>query len=246
MALGIKTAVQRRFRDVVMHAPRERHIVHREDLARRYLAGDGIEIGAFAWRLRVPPAARVRYVDHAAREELIRLYETEFAQTATIPETDVVDDAQTLAAFADGSLDFVVASHVLEHLEDPVAALRSMLRVLRPGGVAFLILPDARHTFDAARERTTIEHLLLDHREGPERSRRGHYEEWARVIESTPADRVAARADEFAAQDARHHFHVWELDGFVALLVALDLPCTLELAQVNHEEFVVVLRRDAS
>lgn len=243
MAFGVKTALRRRVRDLVMRAPQADRLIHREDLARRFLRGDGIEIGAFSMPVRVPPGARVRYVDHASKAELLARYGVATTQPRGMPETDVIDDVATLAAFADASLDFVIAAHVLEHLEDPVAALRSIVRVLRPEGVAFLVLPDARFSFDAARERTTVEHVLDDHEHGPERSRRGHYEEWARVIESTPPDRVAARADEFAAQDARHHFHVWELETFVELVLALGLPARLQLAERNHDEFVVVLRR---
>lgn len=241
MAFGVKTAVRRRWRDRVMRAPAADRLIHREDLARRYLSGDGIEIGAFSMPVRVPPGARVRYVDYACRAELLERYAVATTQAAGVPETDVVDDATTLATFADGSLDFVIASHVLEHLEDPVGALRSMVRVLRPGGALFLVLPDARFSFDAARERTTVEHVLADHEHGPERSRRQHHEEWARFIEGVGEEGVAARADEFAAQDARHHFHVWELDTFVELIVALGLPARLELAQRNDTEFVVVL-----
>jgi predicted SAM-dependent methyltransferase len=62
-------------------------------------------------------------------------------------------------------------AHVVEHLEDPIGALKHMLRVTRPGGIVLLTLPDGRHRFDARRARTTVEHLLRDHEEGPHASR---------------------------------------------------------------------------
>src|ERR687893_252687 len=37
--------------------------------------------------------------------------------------------------FDDGAFDFVHAHQLLQHLSDPVAALREMRRVCRPGGV---------------------------------------------------------------------------------------------------------------
>ncbi len=104
----------------------------------------------------------------------------------------------------------MVANHVLEHAEDPIAALGHLVRVLVPGGVLFLTLPDARHTFDAMRQRTTIEHVLRDHHDGPEVSREQHYREWA-YVECLPEDDVAERVAQFARERARHHFHVWEL-----------------------------------
>ena len=45
-----------------------------------------------------------------------------------------VGDVYALAA-ADDSFDVVHAHQVLQHLTDPVAALREMARVCRPGGV---------------------------------------------------------------------------------------------------------------
>ena len=240
------TGARRRIRDRVVGLGAADRFVVREDLARRYLRGDGIEIGPATWPLRLPPGARVRYVDRLSKADYIAEFGASLVASGrdpdAIPETDVIDDAATLATFADASVDFVVANHVLEHIEDPIAALENLARVLRPGGVLFITLPDARHSFDARRERTTVEHLLRDHDEGPAVSRQGHYEEWAHVIEGATGARVAERAAEFAAEDARHHFHVWELDDFLALLRAIDLPCDLEAAIASDAEFAVVLR----
>lgn len=45
--------------------------------------------------------------------------------------------------FPDGSFDIVTAKHVLEHTERPLAALAEIRRVLRPGGVLLVVVPDA-------------------------------------------------------------------------------------------------------
>jgi SAM-dependent methyltransferase len=44
-------------------------------------------------------------------------------------------------ALPDGTFDFVFSSHCLEHLVNPIAALKHWRTRLRPGGVLFLYLP---------------------------------------------------------------------------------------------------------
>jgi SAM-dependent methyltransferase len=234
-----------RARDLVMHSGRDTYWVVREDLARRYLSGEGIEIGALAAPLRLPPGVRVRYVDHMDRDGLLAAEGPGLAAAGvdpgTIVDVDVVADAERLHGIADGSVDYVVAAHVLEHVEDPVLALRSLARVTRPGGHVLIVLPDPRFTFDRHRARTSLEHVLADHAEGPEYSRAQHRLEWACDIEGLNGDSARKRADEFAVQEARHHFHVWELSGFLELLAALELPYEIVHAQAYAKEFAVVL-----
>ena len=54
---------------------------------------------------------------------------------------DVTADAMEIP-FADGSVDFIVASHLLERLVDPIDALEKWHRVLRTGGKLFITMPD--------------------------------------------------------------------------------------------------------
>jgi predicted SAM-dependent methyltransferase len=245
VALPSLRPIRQRVRDVLVSGE-DSQATFREDLARRYVRGDGIEIGPLQHPLRLPPGARVRYVDVMSREQLLATHPSAvYGDPRWVVEPDVIDDCERLGTFADGSLDFVIANHVLEHTEDPIGALENLVRVLRPTGVLFLALPDARYTFDAWRERTTIEHLLRDHNQGPEGSRFEHYREWAH-IDCLPEEKIPERVAELAREAARHHFHVWELDGFLELLRALDLPVSLELAQAHLDAFVVILRRQES
>ncbi len=229
-------------RDVVLRATAIGDI-HREDLARRYLRGDGIEIGAMHKPLRVPSQASVRYVDMMTREELLARYgPSNNFPAGWVVETDVIDDGQRLRTFASDSVDFIVANHMLEHTEDPIAALEAFLRVVKVGGILFLTLPDARRSFDALRTRTSIEHLVRDHVEGPAVSREDHYREWT-AVECLTGDEVERRMEQFAREDAHHHFHVWELETFLSLLLSLDLPMEIDHAGINGTEFTVVTRR---
>jgi hypothetical protein len=43
--------------------------------------------------------------------------------------------------FKDDAFDLIVCVHVLEHVEDDRRAMREMVRVLKPGGVALLLVP---------------------------------------------------------------------------------------------------------
>src|SRR5207253_4423543 len=107
----------------------------------------------------------------------------------------VIGTAEDLASFTDGSLDFIIANHLLEHLEDPIAALKEFERALKAGGVAYLALPDQRLTFDRDRQLTSLEHLLEEHRAGSaETSRRDHYLDWARNVDKRDADGEAHAA----------------------------------------------------
>ncbi len=54
-------------------------------------------------------------------------------------EFDTVDAAKL--HYPDDSFDRVIATHVLEHMQNPHAVIREWCRVLRPGGVLSLILP---------------------------------------------------------------------------------------------------------
>lgn len=56
----------------------------------------------------------------------------------------VVDD---LAAVPRGEWDIVLCRHVLEHLEEPLSALKIMRSLVAPGGEVYVILPKEEHAY---------------------------------------------------------------------------------------------------
>ena len=161
---------------------------------------------------------------------------------------DIVDDGERLAGIPDTSQDFVIANHFLEHCQNPIAALVNHFRVLKPGGILYLALPDKRYSFDSERPVTSIEHLWRDFREGPEWSRRQHLEEYVKLVQKArdPAeiDKGVARLLETGYSI---HYHVWSQTEMMEFLVSvqrrLPLDFEFELVFKNRLEVIFILRK---
>lgn len=75
-----------------------------------------------------------------------------------------IAEASDLSRITTGAYDFLLSSHVLEHLANPLKALREWKRVLGNEGALILIVPHKEGTFDHRRPVTQLSHLLDDFR----------------------------------------------------------------------------------
>ncbi|HVA96933.1 MAG TPA: class I SAM-dependent methyltransferase [Candidatus Acidoferrales bacterium] len=57
-------------------------------------------------------------------------------------QADICASGDNLYMFVDGTLDYVVARHNLEHYVDPVKTLKEWKRVLKKGGILGIVIPD--------------------------------------------------------------------------------------------------------
>ena len=217
----------------------------RRAIAAAFLHGDGIEIGPLNAPLIVPRTARVTYVDRMSVAELRRRYPEMVNQP--FPEIAIVDDGETLATIGDAAQDFVIANHFIEHCENPLLAFRNMFRVLKPAGILFMSVPDKRFTFDADRPSTTLEHLLRDFSEGPEWSRRQHYEEWSRLVNKRAGPEIEEEVKKNLAIAYSIHFHVWSGPELLGLVEALRriVRFEMQLFLRNGIESIIVLRKQS-
>ena len=115
-----------------------------------------LEIGARDAPLLRKPQHDVRYVDYAPTEVVKANQFDPAIRIEEIVDVDLVWGDEPLVALNGRQVDYVVASHVIEHVPDPIGWLQEIADVLRPNGVLGLAIPDKRFTFDALRKTSVL------------------------------------------------------------------------------------------
>jgi len=216
-------------------------------------------------------------VDHASRAELLEKYASPGQFTINydaIEEVDVIWRGGSLdqAVPADllGSFDMLVASHVFEHLPDPIRFLASCAKVLKPDGVVSLAIPDYRFIFDYFRPWSTTGDVIGAYLSG--NTRHTPAASFDNVAYLATADTVASwgqhAVHEFAflstlqqayasARDAAEpgqysDMHAWQLtpNRFALIMLELSVLGLIDwhiekLYPTAGNEFIVHLRRGA-
>lgn len=131
-------------------------------------AGRGLEIGA-GYNPMFPKERgfRVETVDHLSGEDLRRKYREMGQDTSRIEEVDYVWRGEPIDQLVPhhGAYDFILASHVIEHMPDVLGFINSCDRLLNDRGVAVAVVPDRRFCFDAFRPIASTGDLLQAHLE---------------------------------------------------------------------------------
>ena len=204
----------------------------------RYCEGEGLEVGAGKTPLGDP--SRTTFLDRQVDDK-----------DAT-ENADIIADATAIPR-PDESFDYVIASHVLEHMPNTIAALKEWLRVLKPGGTLFIVLPHAEKTIDQHRQVTTLDHLIADYEAGIDSSDRTHFDEikegWSKLPPWEDEFRAEWGAEpwdwDFRIEHGVIHYHVWTQNEILELFYHLGL----QILYVNDEvpdrpdSFMVVARK---
>lgn len=120
------------------------------------LKGIGLELGPLTSPVLSKDKTNVKYVDHMSLEELREKYKTEPVDLNKIVKPDYVLSNKTLSQIVKGQkFDYIIASHVIEHVPDTVRWFQDLASVLKVGGVLSLAIPDKRFTFDITRIEST-------------------------------------------------------------------------------------------
>ena len=232
----------------------------------------GLEIGALCSPLVTRAEGRIHYVDYADTAFLRQRYADDPAvDTDAIVDVDFVWGERSLTELADGKrFDYIVASHVIEHVPDLVTWLNELSSVLAPGGTIRLAIPDRRFTFDLLRQESVLADVVDAHiRKARRPLPRVVFDSVAGIatVDGAAAwrgqvdldtverqhrfDQALALARRVFETDEYHDVHCWvftprsfaRLLGELSAARLIDLACdTLTPTQPDTLEFFVTLR----
>jgi Methyltransferase domain len=124
---------------------------------------EGLEIGALASPLVKPGEGNIFFVDHADTQSIRSKYANDKSVNAEdIVDVDAVWGEKTLQQCIghDKKVDYVIASHVVEHVPDLITWLSEIHEVLNNNGSLRLAVPDRRYTFDYLRNESRLSDVL--------------------------------------------------------------------------------------
>jgi SAM-dependent methyltransferase len=114
---------------------------------------------------------QVHVVDHMTREQLREKYRDHGVNIDNIEDVDHVWAGGRLSTLIanHGSYDWIIASHVIEHVPDPIRFIADCMTLLKPGGVLSFAIPDQRYCFDYFRPLSTTGGVIQAYLEERER-----------------------------------------------------------------------------
>jgi glycosyltransferase involved in cell wall biosynthesis/SAM-dependent methyltransferase len=142
-----------------------------DDRARNFLApidlsGRGLEIGP-SYSPLLPKSAgfKVETLDYLSEIELQQKYRAVPEIASKLGDIEPVDYVTSGRSLLDAiaqreRFDFIVASHVIEHMPDLLKFLQDCEALLKPNGVLALAIPDKRYCFDVFQPLSSIGQVL--------------------------------------------------------------------------------------
>ena len=161
-----------------------------------------------------------------------------------------IREGTDLHGIASESFGIVLSSHTIEHIADPLRALREWLRILEIDGTLVLIVPHRDGTFDHRRPVSTLDHLIDDERIGRGEDDQTHVEEIL-ALHDLRMDPPAGTPEEFRARSLRNienrclHHHVFDSALVARILDHLRLEIVAIEAHQPFHIIAVARKRDA-
>lgn len=160
------------------------------------------------------------------------------------PGAQFIAEATDLSFIQTASYDFVLSSHTLEHMANPLRALAEWLRVLKEQGALALVFPHKEGTFDHRRPVTTLEHLVEDFVKQTTEADLTHLDEILRLHDLS-LDPLAGDLNAFKRRSEKNlenrclHQHVFDMRLAIDVVHHMGLQIHAVAGALPYHVFVV-------
>jgi 2-polyprenyl-3-methyl-5-hydroxy-6-metoxy-1,4-benzoquinol methylase len=125
----------------------------------------GLEIGP-SFRPIAPKKEgyKVKVIDYTSEKVLRKKYGEHGIDISEIEEVDYIWNGENFKDLMGRCVfDWILASHVLEHVPDLISFLKNCEDVLKPGGIINLAIPDKNYCFDHNRQYSALSRIIDIH-----------------------------------------------------------------------------------
>ena len=163
------------------------------------------------------------------------------------PGKQYIGEAADLRDIPSSTYDFLICSHVIEHVANPLQALREWLRVISPGGTLVMVVPHRDGAFDHRRPVTRFQHLQEDFDRGIGEDDLTHLPEIL-SLHDLSRDSDAGTHEQFEARSRKNlenrclHHHVFDIDLVARMLTHAECE-VMALDQLVPHHIVAVARK---
>jgi len=152
-------------------------------------------------------------------------------------------DITDITNIKDNTYDFILSSHVIEHIANPMKAIEQCLSILKRDGVLVIIAPKKEVNFDHNRKTVTFDHVLDDYNKNTKETDLNHLDEIL-SLHDLSMDIPAGTQEQFKERSLKNfenrclHHHVFDLDILENIFKFFNLSIIKEL--VRYNEYVIV------
>lgn len=196
----------------------------------------GLEIGPYDRPIVHKTHGPVKYLDYYSADEL-RAKKAGGRVPEEVVDLDYVMQGKGIGEVVTEKFDYVVASHVIEHVPNIIGWLHELSGILVDGGRIFLAVPDKRFTFDVARPLSTTGQIIQNHKDGKAQPSYGDVFDVHRYHKKVNPGVVWQ--GKFDAQKVPHTFDITVSDqqGRIALKRYFDCHCNV----FTYERFLEIM-----
>jgi SAM-dependent methyltransferase len=149
-----------------------------------------------------------------------------------------IRDAVDLSLIPSEKYDFIIACNSLEHIANPLKAIKEWLRVIKPNALFLLVLPNRIINFDHNRNVATLSHLINDYNCNTSEDDLSHLDEILKTHDLS-LDPLAGTLENLKNRSMQNHAnralhqHVFDMELLQEIYNFFNIPVLLKHATVS-------------